>query len=77
MYLPSGLFPRIDNLFGDQGAKSVFSFAERVVQVETDDPGTILDTDTPEDYLSAIHLSKIADKDCPNEKSGAATRHLQ
>ncbi len=53
--LASELFPELVRLEGDSGAKSLLrKFAERTVEVETDDVGILLDIDTPEDYAKCL-----------------------
>lgn len=53
--LASELFAELEQLEGDSGAKSLLrKFVERAVEVETDDAGTLLDIDTPEDYAKCL-----------------------
>jgi molybdenum cofactor cytidylyltransferase len=47
------LFPQLDGIAGDVGAKSVVASNEaNLVEAEVDDEGVVLDIDTPEDYAS-------------------------
>ena len=53
--LSSELFSELVRLQGDSGAKALLSkFAERTLEVETDDEGVLLDIDTPEDYAKCV-----------------------
>lgn len=47
--LSSQLFPALDTLTGDRGARSILSGLAGVVVIDTDDPGCIADVDTPDD----------------------------
>jgi molybdenum cofactor cytidylyltransferase len=45
------LFPQLDEITGDVGAKSVVARNEaNLVEAEVDDDGVVLDIDTPDDY---------------------------
>jgi CTP:molybdopterin cytidylyltransferase MocA len=49
------LFPELGKLEGDSGAKSLLhQYGERAAGVETEDPGILLDIDTPEDYANCL-----------------------
>ncbi|OMP67259.1 nucleotidyltransferase family protein [Domibacillus epiphyticus] len=54
VFIPSGLFPYVGELSGDQGAKRIFKFAEKHIFVPVDDRGVIFDVDTPKDYEDAV-----------------------
>ena len=47
--LSSKLFPLIESLKGDQGARAVLAGQSGVIRVPTDDPGSIADIDTRHD----------------------------
>jgi len=48
------LFPQLEEVRGDVGAKSVVARNEaKVVEVDVDDEGVALDIDTPDDYAAA------------------------
>lgn len=47
--LSSKLFPLIESLKGDQGARAVLAGKSGVIRVPTDDPGSIADIDTRHD----------------------------
>lgn len=49
-------FPALLNLAGDRGARAVLE-AATVTRVEVDDPGILLDIDTPEDLAAASALA--------------------
>jgi molybdenum cofactor cytidylyltransferase len=45
----AALFPQLKALTGDQGARDVLrAFGDRLALVETDDPGVLVDVDTPD-----------------------------
>lgn len=49
--LNRAVFPEAMALEGDTGCRAIFgSHANRIVQVDVDDPGILQDMDTPEDY---------------------------
>ena len=51
----SELFSELVRVEGDSGAKPLLrKFAERTVEVETNDEGILLDIDTPEDYAKCV-----------------------
>jgi molybdenum cofactor cytidylyltransferase len=50
VFLSTKMFPYLNELTGDQGAKKVFHYAEKQILVPVDDPGVIFDIDTPNDY---------------------------
>jgi molybdenum cofactor cytidylyltransferase len=54
VYISSDMFPYLNELTGDQGAKPIFKFAENHILLPVDDPGVTMDIDTPSEYLKAI-----------------------
>ncbi len=53
--LDRSLFPEIEKIRGDVGAKSVVArHEEGLVQVDVDDPGILRDIDTPTEYRAAV-----------------------
>jgi molybdenum cofactor cytidylyltransferase len=51
--LAGSLIPRLRSLSGDRGARAFLELVPGVVRVETDEPGSIFDVDTPRE-LSAL-----------------------
>ncbi|WP_274363156.1 nucleotidyltransferase family protein [Paenibacillus thermotolerans] len=59
VFIPSALFAHVHELSGDQGAKPLFKYAERRIQVHVGDLGAIADVDTPDDYRNAIRIAEL------------------
>ncbi len=55
--IASALFPELRDLEGDSGAKPLLrKHAQAAVPVDVDDPGVLLDIDTPEDYANCLRM---------------------
>lgn len=53
---PRKYFAQLTGLLGDQGARRIVQDSDEVVYLDIDDPGVLLDIDTPADMRQAIHL---------------------
>ena len=54
---PRAYFAQLTALKGDQGARRIVQDSSDVVYLDVDDPGVLLDIDTPQDMQRAIRLS--------------------
>lgn len=50
----STLFPDLQSLTGDKGARNMLRHVDGVVEIETEDPGSVFDIDTPRDLRSGV-----------------------
>ena len=50
VFISGSMIPYLKTITGDQGAKSIFKFADQHIYVPIDDEWTILDVDTIDDY---------------------------
>jgi molybdenum cofactor cytidylyltransferase len=58
--LAASLIPQLRGLSGDRGARAFLEQVPGVVRVETDDPGSIFDVDTPRELCA---FEAVADED--------------
>lgn len=54
---PRAYFAQLTALGGDLGARRIVQDSSYVVYLDVDDPGVLLDIDTPADLQQAVHLS--------------------
>ena len=49
--ISQALFPELETISADTGARTLFSkYQNRLLKIEVDDPGILMDIDTPDDY---------------------------
>lgn len=54
--IPRGLFSKLRDLEGDIGARNLFLGQHEIIKFEVDDPGVVLDIDTPEEYEKLLNI---------------------
>lgn len=54
---PRAYFAQLTALKGDQGARRIVQYSDAVMYLDVEDPGVLLDIDTPADLQQAVHLS--------------------
>ncbi|MEH7417814.1 nucleotidyltransferase family protein [Neobacillus drentensis] len=58
VFISAQMFPYLNDITGDQGAKPIFKYADKHIYIPLDDEGTILDVDTRQDYQNIVNQSK-------------------